>query len=115
MAVLRKNRRKIKYKDIDYVWYVKADEDHCDKKILTIISQDKQLIITYPIGANPPYIVSKGKVFQGKKMDGVWHRYRLPFRGEEVIVPKFVVQLISFATEESIAEEIQFDGKKVWY
>ena len=115
MSVLQKNRRKIKYNGPDYLWYVKPDEDYCDKLILSIASNDKKLVLAYPIGAEKAYVVSKGKTFQGEKSDGNWHRYLIPFETTEMITPKFVSKLISFAIEESNAIEILYDGKEVWY
>lgn len=101
MGVSKKHKRKLIYKEVTYFWYVKEDDDYCGQLTLNIVSDNKELFLTYPLGASEPYLVSKGRSFQGKKTDGKWNRYILPFEGQEIITPKFVSQLISFATEVS--------------
>lgn len=78
MGVRTKGRRKITVNGEKYMWYVALD---CDSPyhILTIISEDKKLIITCPLKTEISYIISKGTTFQGKKTDGCWERYLLPF------------------------------------
>ncbi len=110
MSVATKNKRKLVYKDIVYYWCVYQDWDSCGQLILNVMSEDKALFLTYPIGEVVPYVVSKGRFFQGKETNGCWNRYLLPFEGEEVITPKFVAKLIAFATEGTEAVEYGVKG-----
>jgi len=95
-----------------YVWYVKEDDDHpC--YALNIISQDKMLMLSYPINSKTPFIVSKGKVFQNHKSDGGWKRYLHPAAPVEIITPKFVSELIRWAIDGNDAVEVLWDGKDI--
>lgn len=115
MAVATKKRRQICYKDKKYIWYVKADEDFYDKAVLHILSENKKLILSYPLNSERAYIVSEGTYFQNKKMDGCWHRYALPFDKVDVVTPRFVSEIIEWAEYGEIAEEIEFDFQSgVW-
>lgn len=110
MSVSTKNKRKLVYKDVAYYWCVYQDWDSCGQLILDVMSEDKAVFLTYPIGEVVPYVVSQGRFFQGKETNGVWNKYLLPFEGEEVITPKFVAQLIAFAVEETEAVEYGAKG-----
>lgn len=81
MSVATKSKRKIEYKDVTYYWCVYQDWDSCGQLILDVMSEDKALFLAYPIGEVVPYVVSKGRIFQGKKANGGWNRYLLPFEG----------------------------------
>lgn len=94
MGVRKKGRRKIVCNNQEYVWYVALDDDSV-YYILNIRSEDKSLILSYPIKTRTSYIISMGRVFQGKKTDGVWHRYRLPFEGVDIVTPEFVADIIA--------------------
>lgn len=97
MSVRKKGRRKIMHGDEKYVWYVELDYDS-PYHILNVISEDKKLIIACPLNMKTPYIISKGNLFQNYKSNGNWNRYHLPFDVPEIITPKFVSELISWAT-----------------
>lgn len=109
MGVAKKGRRKITVFNKSYVWYVEADY----YIILNIVSDDKTLIISCPLKTETAYIISKGNMFQNKKTNGIWSRYLLPFNVPEIITPKFVSDIIFFATHSDKAEEIKWNGNDV--
>ncbi len=106
MGVRKKGRRKIRCSDKSFVWFVKLDYDSPDY-LLHIIAEDKTLILTCPLHMESPYVVSKGSVFQNQAMDGIWHRYLIPFDVPEIITPKFVVALIQWGMQGENAIELQ--------
>lgn len=112
MAVRTKGRRKIMVDGNRYIWYVALDYDS-PYYLLHISSEDKSFIITHPLNMNSPYIISKGLVFQGKKTNGRWGRYLLPFPVPEVITPKDVSEIIRFATQGKGGEEVIWDGREI--
>lgn len=107
MAVRKKSRRKIVCGGRLYVWYVLAgDRDYWervytsnwDTAFLHIISEDKSLVLTIPLSAPTPYAVSKGRVFQGEPSSGRWERYPLPFDIPKAVTPRFVAEVIEWAS-----------------
>lgn len=99
-------------RDKEYIWYVKEDYDS-PYYILHIASDDKNFVLSCPIRTNITYIISKGKIFQGTKTNGRWNRYLLPFKTPEIITPIFVETIILWATKESNAIKVQYDGKDI--
>ena len=77
------------------------------------VSEDKALIISCPLKTNTLYIISKGNMFQNKRTNGIWNRYLLPFNVPEIITPKFVSDVILWATQNDKAKETKWDGKSV--
>ena len=112
MGVCGKGRRKIIYGNIEYVWYVSEDYDSM-YYILNIISKDKRIILSYPLKTETSYIISKGGYFQGKKTNGLWNRYLLPFSTPKSITPNFVSKIIAWAAEGTNAVEIQWNGADI--
>lgn len=112
MSVRTKGRRKIIVKDKSYVWYVALDHDS-EYYVLNIISSDKSLLISCPLGMKTPYIISKGSVFQNEKTNGCWNRYLLPFHVPEIITPKFVSEVIQWVSQGENAVKIAWNGKDV--
>lgn len=108
MSVRKKGRRKIVYEDETYVWYVDLDYDS-PYYILNIISEDKRLIIACPLDMSKPYAISKGRSFQNYKPNGHWNRYHLPFDVPAIITPKFVSELIAWATKGSDAIRVEWE------
>lgn len=111
MSVRKKGRRKIVCNGKLYSWYVALDEDS-PYDVLNVVSDNKELIIACPLNTKTPYVISKGNTFQKRKTNGRWNRYLLPFHAPEVITPKFVSELIAWATDESAAIAIKWDGKE---
>lgn len=102
MGVRKKGRRTITVDGNTYIWYVSLDDDS-DHYLLNIISEDKSYVLTCPLKTESPYLISKGKLFQDKKTDGIWGRYELPFDIPEVMTPVFVKKIISWATHKGEA------------
>lgn len=111
MAVRKKGRRKITYKNKEYIWYVKEDYDSI-YYVLNVVSHDKSLIMSIPLKTVTPYVISKGRIFQGQKNVN-WSRYILPFEVPEIITPRFTSLLIRWATEESDAVRVSWNGKDI--
>lgn len=112
MSVRTKGRRKIIVNEKSYVWYVKLDDDS-PFHILNIISEDKKFIISCPLKAKVPYVISKGLVFQNKQSDGHWERYLLPFRIPEIITPQFISKVILWATQGEQAVKIVWNRSNI--
>lgn len=112
MGVLKKGRRKIVCNNATFIWYVELDYDS-PYYILHIVSEDKALILACPLKMTTAYIISKGNVFQNRKTNGVWNRYLLPFGVPEVITPKFVSEVILWATQGENAIETKWNGEDI--
>ena len=112
MGVKKKGRRKVVCNKKTYIWYVALDNDS-PYHILHIVSEDKDLIIQCPLKMATPYIISTGKIFQNSEKKGIWHRYLLPFDVPDIIAPKFVSELILWATQGENALEIQWNGEDI--
>lgn len=112
MGVAEKGRRKITVLGKRYVQYIELDDDS-PFYILNIVSEDKELIISCPIKTDAHYIVSKGNMFQNQRTKGIWNRYLLPFNVPDIITPKFVSDVILWATQSGKAKETKWNGKDV--
>lgn len=112
MSVLKKGRRKIVCNDLAYIWFVELDHDS-PYYILHIVSENKALILACPLEMETAYIISKGNVFQNKKTNGKWNRYLLPFEVPKAITPKFVSEVIVWATQGEHAVEVEWDCKDI--
>lgn len=113
MAISKKQKRTILYHEKEYVWWVRENEKDCDAPWLTIASPDKSLILSYRVEGGDFFVVSKGKVFQGRETSGKWEYYWYPFGKRTpplVITPGFVRELIAWAVDGRGAELIS--GKK---
>lgn len=99
MAVSKKGRRTIVWNEKEYIWYVQADEEAEGTICLFIVSEDKKLILSYPLDSKPSFVFSQGTEFQGNHTSGKWVRIALPFEMPEIITPKTVLKLIKWATE----------------
>ena len=100
MSVRTKKRRKIIVGGQKYIWYVALDDD-TEYNILHIVSDDKYLILSCPLRTKIAYVISKGRIFQAKRTDGVWNRYLLPFDIPDIITPKFVEKLIDWSVRNT--------------
>ena len=111
MSIRSKGRRKIIVDGQTYLWYIALD-DESPYNILNIVSDDKYLILSCPLQTKTEYIISKGRVFQGKETKEGWCRYLLPFSIPERITPKFVEKLIVWSTQNTDAVKIQWNNDK---
>lgn len=120
--VRKKGRRKITVLDRNYVWYVLSGENDRDywervssndwgTPFLHIISEDKRLILTIPLNAPTPYVVSKGREFQGKPTSGCWERCILPFDIPESITPRFVSEVIEWAVSGDLTVKVEYSAE----
>lgn len=113
MAVRTIKRRKIICDGVNYVWYVKEDDDY-SCHVLHVISENKQLILSYPLDGKVSYVISKGAIFQNYGSDGCWARYLYPVSFAGTVTPKFVSEVIKWAVQEKDAARIQWDGKDIY-
>lgn len=97
MSIRTKGRRRIIVDGQTYIWYIALDDDS-PYNILHIASDDKYYILGCPLKTEKEYVISKGRSFQTFGTNGRWNRYLLPFHIPESITPKFVEQLIIWAT-----------------
>ena len=109
MSIRFKGRRKIIVDGQTYLWYIALD-DESPYNILNIVSDDKYLILSCPLQTKTEYVISKGRVFQGKETKEGWGRYLLPFYIPESITPKFVEKLIFWSTQNTDAVKIQWNN-----
>ncbi len=113
MSVRTKGRRKIIVGGQTYIWYVTLDDDTGDNA-LNIVSNDKYMILSCPLQTRKiPYVISKGRIFQTKRTNGLWNRYLLPFDIPDVITPKFVEKVIDWATQNTDAVSINANNVPV--
>ena len=112
MSIRTKGRRRIIVGNLTYVWYVALDYD-TPYNVLNIVSDDKCLILSYPLQTKIAYVISKGRMFQAKGTNGTWNRYLLPFDTPDIITPKFVEKLIVWATQSENAKETKWNGNDV--
>lgn len=112
MSVRTKNRRKIIVKDNLYIWYLEMDNDS-PYYLLNIVSEDKNLILSVPLHTETPYIISKGKIFQNAKTNGMWNRYLIPITIPEIITPKIVSEIIKWAVSETDAVIVEWNGRDI--
>ena len=100
MGISKRGRRTTEYKNRCYVWWVGRNEDSCDEVELNIISEDKSIVLSYKVGDGRSYIVSKGRIFQGKKTSGCWEVYSIPMKEPLMVVtPKIVSEIIAWAVD----------------
>ena len=109
MSVSSKGKRKINVCNKNYIWNVALDDDS-GYYTLNIVSDDKYLVISCPLQIKTEYVISKGRIFQGKETNGCWNRYFLPFHIPEIITPKFVEQLIVWSTQNTSAIKVNWNG-----
>ena len=68
MPARKKNRRKLRFDQRDFLWYVRDDHDSA-AKVLHVLSDDKQFIVTYELGqsgsSRPPFVVVVGRESPG--------------------------------------------------
>jgi len=120
MGVHRKSRRKLVCGGKEYVWYVltgnrdywqRVYSNDWESAFLHIVSTDKSLVLTIPLNSPKPYAVSKGRIFQGKPTSGCWERYYLPFAIPRAVTPRFVAEVIKWATDRSGAVPQDWGGE----
>jgi len=98
VSVRTRGRRRIIVGEQTYIWYI-APDDESPYNILHIVSDDKRLILSCPLGTKMSYVISKGRIFQAEETNGHWNRYLLPFEVPDSITPKFVEKVIVWATQ----------------
>lgn len=100
MGVSKKGRRNIEYNNQTDVWWVGKDDDSCDQVWLNIVSDDKRIVLSYRVGEGDFFIISKGRIFQGKETSGRWEYYEYPMRQLPfAVTPSFVYDLIAWAVD----------------
>ena len=112
MGVSTKSKRKITVDSQNYVWCVRPDGDS-PFDVLEILSGDKSLVLCCPLKTGTGYLISKGRVFQARQTGGRWQRYLLPFRVPETITPKFVSEVILWASRAGRAAPAEWDGAAI--
>lgn len=111
MGVSKKGR-KIICNGTEYSWYISQD-CHSTYYILNIISKDKTTILAYPLQTGTSYVICKGSYFQGRKTDGKWNRYIVPFGFTGAVTPRFVSQITDCAVNGTNAVKTGWNGKYV--
>ena len=106
MAVRKKGRRKIVVDNEEFIWYVKDDDDG-GGLILHILSQDKKLIILYPLDLEfitKSYLAVTGIRFEGYQMDGSRQRFECPqfHKDDGIITPKIVKEIIVWCLNSTL-------------
>ena len=112
MGINQKHKRKINVQNTTYVWYVSLDFDS-PYHLLNIISEDKNFFVSCPIETTTPYLISKGTLFQKQKINGTWKRYLLPFSIPDIITPRFVSEIIVWATSGKNAILVEWNGQNI--
>ena len=112
MSINQKNRRKINVQNATYIWYVSLDSDS-PYHILNIVSEDKNFFVSCPLESTTPYLISKGTLFQKQKTSGIWNRYLLPFSIPDIITPRFVSEIIVWATSGKNTVPVKWNGQNI--
>lgn len=71
------------------------------------------MILSCPLKTKTSYIISKGNIFQNHQTNGLWNRYLLPLNIPEIITPKFVSDVILWATQSEEVVEAKWNGKDI--
>lgn len=103
MAVATKNRRKLRHRERDFVWFVASDRDS-NNLVLHVVSADKRFIAHYFLGqsSDKSLIIILGPEFVGATTGGNWTRFRCPrFDEDAIATPSTVVKLIDWCLCES--------------
>ena len=108
MGINKRYRRKINIDGVPFVWNVALDDDS-SYTLLNIVSEDKSIILSVPLGTERSYIISKGRIFQGKKTRGHWERYILPIRIKDEITPAIVSSVIRWSITGNDAESLNWE------
>jgi hypothetical protein len=79
MGISKTGRRKITREGKGYLWFVAKDPECCDLRVITVMQEDKGLIIKYPIDVekDKSYVVVL-KDSSRKLCNGCWSRYWSP-------------------------------------
>ena len=112
MSIQKKKRRSINVDNSHYVWYVSPDVDS-PYNLLHIVSEDKSIVLSIPLNVDKDYIISKGRMFQGKKTSGSWERYILPMTVDKEVTPALVSSVIRWAVNGDEAVAVNWDGKEI--
>ena len=112
MSIRTKGRRRIIVGGQTYIWYVAPDDDS-PYNVLNIVSDDKYLILSCPLGTKTAYVISKGRIFQTKETNGSWNRYLLQLDIPDSITPEFVARIIAWSTQSTDAVSISRNGNDV--
>lgn len=102
MGINSKGRRKIKYSGKEYYWNVQEDAEDYGRINLSIVSEDKKLIVSYNVAQSnhdkSPHIVIKGTEFVGLEnhyRQG-WTRVQTPIWDDRIITPGLVRTIIEW-------------------
>jgi len=102
MGVRTKFKRKIIRSNRLFYWYVEPDFDDAGIIKLHIVSENKQLLVTYEVGQfsvknKTPFIVIIGEEFEGwTKEDIGYRRVLTPKWSDEIITPKLIGEIIDW-------------------
>lgn len=120
MAVSKKGKRKLVYKDKEYYWYMKLTDDWMysyNKPQLHIVSDDKKFIISYqPKQQNEhPFLIIKGDNIGGLKAPkDSWKRVKIPNWKDDEITPGFVHRLLDWCYDETKKVQlVDYSGKLI--
>ncbi|BFT74550.1 hypothetical protein [Paenibacillus sp. P36] len=102
MGVKTKGRRKLEYNGKMYYWNVQEDDEDYGRINLSIVSEDKKLIVSYRVAQSDnhktPHIVIQGKEFGGienQVLQG-WVRVQTPIWDDRIITPGLVKTIIEW-------------------
>ena len=112
MAVLGKGRRKLRYKEMEFLWWVGADGDQCNEIYLNIVSEDKRVILSYRVGIGFGGI-SKGRMFEGHSTSGKWEVYDIPDKEPlRIVTPGDVRKIVRWAVDGrgAVPAEVALNG-----
>lgn len=101
MPARKTNRRKLTFKDREFLWYVRDDPDST-AKVLHVLSDDKRFVVKYELmqggKSRPSFVIVVGREFPGlPTAGGSWTRLRCPtWKGDYKIDGKFVHRLLEW-------------------
>ncbi|WP_141505217.1 hypothetical protein [Paenibacillus luteus] len=102
MGVNPKGKRKLEFSGRIYYWNVEQDAEDYGRINLSIVSEDKKLIVSYHVGQSNndtrPFIVVKGIEFGGLENHSRkgWVRIQTPIWNDNIVTPSLVRTIIEW-------------------
>lgn len=117
MGVNSKGKRKLEHGGRTYYWNVKLDPEDYRQINLSIVSEDKKLVLSYHVGQTNndarPYIVVKGIELGGLEncyRQG-WVRVLTPYWDDNIITPGLVKTIIEWCLlQKELLELVDWKG-----
>lgn len=120
MAVANKGKRKININGVSYRWFVRESDEGVDvgaNTSLSILSENKDFHIAYPIGqtGEHDFVIVIGPLFGGQGAFGkTWQRILCPtWRTADGVTPRLVREIVEWALSEKTNVFVTYLGAAI--